>query len=171
MSFSENIRQKRKDKKMTQEALAELLDVSRQAVSKWESGTGFPDFDKLIKLSEVLDVSLDELTDKSITEEKGRYTGEITIISSKENIIMKCSKIICSKRFRTGKDGPKYALFGNNSAKTKGDNVFLGWYKNEDDAGKESEEISKAISKGVPVYYLKYNIKVKRRGLSLKADE
>ena len=156
---------------MTPEDLAEQLNVSRQSVSKWEAGTGFPEFDKLIKLSEVLEVSLDELTGRKIYGEKAGYTGEITIVSSKESIVIKCSKIICSKRFRTGKEGPKYALFGNSSTKTKGDNVFLGWYKDEEDAQKETEEISKAISEGVSVYCLKYNVKVKKCGLSIKVAE
>ena len=38
MSFAENLKQLRKDKKLSQEELAEILDVSRQAVSKWEQG-------------------------------------------------------------------------------------------------------------------------------------
>ena len=170
MGFSENLRKRRKDKKMTQENLAELLNVSRQSVSKWEAAAAFPEFDKLIKLSEELDVSIDELIGRGTCEIKGGYTGEITIVSLKENVVMKCSKVVCSKRFRTGEKGPKYALFGNNT-KIKADNGFLGWYKNEEDARKETEEIVKAISEGISVYCLKYNVKVKRCGLGIKIAE
>ena len=46
---------------LTQEKLAEKCDVSRQAVTKWESGESEPSIDKLIALSEIFDVSIDEL--------------------------------------------------------------------------------------------------------------
>ena len=61
MSFCENLIQIRKLRGMTQEELAETLDISRQAVSKWENGESVPDMDKLIRLGDVLGVSLDEL--------------------------------------------------------------------------------------------------------------
>lgn len=61
MNFSESIKQKRKDKGLTQEELADILFVSRQTVSNWENGKTLPDIDSLILLSEALDVSIDEL--------------------------------------------------------------------------------------------------------------
>lgn len=61
MSFSEKIQKLRKEKGLSQERLAEMLDVSRQAVSKWESGQTYPEIDKLIKLSDLFNVTLDEL--------------------------------------------------------------------------------------------------------------
>ena len=61
MNFSENLKIIRNEKQLTQEKLAELLNVSRQAISKWESGQGYPEIDKLVKLSEIFEVSLDEL--------------------------------------------------------------------------------------------------------------
>lgn len=42
MSFSENLKQFRNEKQLSQEELAEMLGVSRQAVSKWEQGIGYP---------------------------------------------------------------------------------------------------------------------------------
>ena len=51
MSFSENLQVIRKNNQLTQEELAELLGVSRQAVSKWELGEGYPEVDKLLILS------------------------------------------------------------------------------------------------------------------------
>ena len=65
MSFCENLIQARKLRGMTQEELAEKLDISRQAVSKWENGESVPDTDKLIRLGDVLGVSLDELAGKA----------------------------------------------------------------------------------------------------------
>lgn len=64
MSFHENLIQARKLRGLTQEELAEQLDISRQAISKWENGESVPDADKLVRLGEVLGVSLDELAGK-----------------------------------------------------------------------------------------------------------
>ncbi len=46
MSFADNLKMIRKERNITQEQLAELLNVSRQAVSKWESGNGYPETEK-----------------------------------------------------------------------------------------------------------------------------
>ena len=61
MQISEKIQQLRKASGYSQEKLAELLNVSRQAISKWESGTATPTIDKLIELSRIYNVSVDEL--------------------------------------------------------------------------------------------------------------
>lgn len=61
MNFSEKIIQARKAKALTQEDLAEAVGVSRQAVSKWETGEAKPDLDKLVALCSVLDLSMDQL--------------------------------------------------------------------------------------------------------------
>ncbi len=59
MNISDKILKLRKEKGMSQEALAEALGVSRQSVSKWESGTALPDTDKIIAMSELFGVSTD----------------------------------------------------------------------------------------------------------------
>lgn len=61
MKFNEKLRTLRKEKGLSQEGLAELLDVSRQAISKWESGQSYPETEKLIALSDLFNVSLDSL--------------------------------------------------------------------------------------------------------------
>jgi len=61
MQQQNKIQQLRKEKGISQEALAEMLGVSRQAVSKWESGQTFPETDKLIALSDIFGVTLDSL--------------------------------------------------------------------------------------------------------------
>ena len=63
MSFGENLRTIRRERGLTQEQLAEMLEVSRQAVSKWEAGSGYPEADKLARLAKGLGVSLDLLMD------------------------------------------------------------------------------------------------------------
>ena len=61
MSFAENLQNMRKKNGLSQEELAEALGVSRQAVSKWELGDGYPEAEKLTTLAETLKVSLDAL--------------------------------------------------------------------------------------------------------------
>lgn len=77
MGFSENLQNLRKIKNMSQEQLAEKLEVSRQAVSKWESGNGYPETEKLIAICEIFDCSMDNLVKGKITAdatgEKKRY--------------------------------------------------------------------------------------------------
>lgn len=77
MGFSENLQILRKMKNMSQEQLAERLDISRQAVSKWESGNGYPETDKLISICEIFNCSMDEIIKGKISEdtdkEKTKY--------------------------------------------------------------------------------------------------
>lgn len=69
MDFSEKLLTLRKGKNLTQEQLAEQLDVSRQSVSKWESGQAVPELDKIIALSNVFDVTTDYLLKPSEIDE------------------------------------------------------------------------------------------------------
>jgi len=64
MKIGEQIRMLRKSENLTQEQLGEKLNVSRQAVYKWESDRGYPDIQNLIRLSEIFDISIDELIKK-----------------------------------------------------------------------------------------------------------
>jgi transcriptional regulator with XRE-family HTH domain len=61
VEFNEKLQQLRKQNNLTQEQLAEQLYVSRTAVSKWESGKGYPNIESLKCLSKVFSVSIDEL--------------------------------------------------------------------------------------------------------------
>ncbi len=67
MSFNEKLQTLRKEKKLSQEQLADMLDVTRQSVSKWESGTTYPEMDKLIMLCKIFKCSLDDLTNDEVT--------------------------------------------------------------------------------------------------------
>ena len=60
-SFGRRLQQLRKASGLSQEALAEKLEVSRQAVSKWENDAGFPETEKLLRLGELFQVSMDDL--------------------------------------------------------------------------------------------------------------
>ena len=61
MNLGQRIYELRTQKDLSQGDLAEALDVSRQSISKWETGSSVPELDKLIKLSQLFGVTLDEL--------------------------------------------------------------------------------------------------------------
>lgn len=61
MTLGEKISELRNSKNMSQSDLAEKLDVSRQSVSKWETNASIPELDKLIQLSDLFEITLDEL--------------------------------------------------------------------------------------------------------------
>ena len=178
MSFSENLKQIRKEHHLSQEELAELLDVSRQAVSKWEQDQGYPEVEKLLLLSRKLSVSLDALMSDEIADSSGskdvKITGSIVITSPHENTIVTCHKVTSSGKMAGGKNAPQYALFGVDRG---GSNfwgeptTFLGWYANEELISKEIEEIRKAISQGIPTYTLQYSAKTQRRWANVKIVE
>lgn len=77
MSLGENLQFLRKRDNITQEQLAETLEVSRQSVSKWESDTTYPEMDKLLQLANLFHCSLDDLIQKEIStqyvEDKCNY--------------------------------------------------------------------------------------------------
>ena len=61
MKLAEQIRKIRKNENLSQEQLGQKMNVTRQAIYKWESGKGYPDIQNLIMLSELFEISLDEL--------------------------------------------------------------------------------------------------------------
>lgn len=75
MAIGEKIAQARREKRLTQEELADRLGVSRQAVSKWESGAAQPETDKLARLSGLLGVSCDYLLCDDAEEEQENASG------------------------------------------------------------------------------------------------
>lgn len=67
MNMGYKIAEARKKKNLTQEQLAQLLGVSRQSISRWESNQTYPDMDKIVFLAEILEVSCDYLlTDQTV---------------------------------------------------------------------------------------------------------
>lgn len=81
MSLSENLQNLRKIKNMSQEELAEKLNVSRQAVSKWESGNGYPETEKIISICEIFNCSMDQLV-------KGKISNDIKSEKNNYDLIM-----------------------------------------------------------------------------------
>ena len=168
MSFGENLQTIRKNNQLSQEGLAEMLGVSRQAVSKWELGEGYPEVDKLLILSQKLNVSLDSLlgNEKPATISRDvKVPDAIKIISPHEGVIINASKVIRSQQFRGGKNSPKFALFAcdkNDSSRWGPKNTFLAWYRNLEDVTREISEIQAALEEGAASYTLQYSVKCKQ---------
>ena len=73
MKFNDNLQLLRREKRLSQEEVAEKLGISRQAVAKWESGITFPDIDNLILISELFCVTIDSLV-KTNSDCMNKYT-------------------------------------------------------------------------------------------------
>ena len=94
MEFSEKLQELRKSRSMTQEELAEALFVSRTAVSKWESGRGYPNIDSLKEISRFFSVTIDDLicSDEMITvaenEKKEFADNYVSLICNALDILL-----------------------------------------------------------------------------------
>lgn len=89
MSFASKLQLLRQEHGISQEELAEMLNVSRQSVSKWERGKGYPEIDKLIHISERFSISLDDLLKDRPASASGRFSSPRKAINlSKECVTM-----------------------------------------------------------------------------------
>ena len=78
MTLGEKLTKKRKEFNYTQEQLASLLGVSRQSISKWESDLAYPETDKLVRMSEMYQCSLDYLMKDEVEEENSEESEKRT---------------------------------------------------------------------------------------------
>ena len=78
MKFSEKLIMLRKNKKWSQEDLGNELGVARQTVSKWELGETTPEMDKLLKMSEIFEITLDELMKEEDTNIESENINNIS---------------------------------------------------------------------------------------------
>ena len=90
MTMGEKIKQLRNEKGLSQEKLAEELNVSRSAVAKWETDGGIPEIDNLIQLATVFDISLDELLgntkEQKVIKKQTDRTVKIMILETSDMI-------------------------------------------------------------------------------------
>ena len=81
MKFCDKLSKLRKENNLSQEQLAESLGVSRQAVSKWESSSSYPDMEKMIAMCKILNCTLEDLLDdgtiKSTTSNKFNFNSYV----------------------------------------------------------------------------------------------
>lgn len=185
MSFGENLRNVRKKKNITQEDLAEILGVSRQAISKWESDNGYPETEKLLVISEVLNISIDSLLNGSSTLDVKQEIAEAesvkasnklyTIDANKRklaafeefgidmigiNNIGEADVITGFKKENKKVKVPVCTLYGiTKGILGRNKRTTLGYYSTLENAQKELASISKA-SKTDTQYELKYAAKM-----------
>ena len=79
MKFNEKLVKLRKEAGLSQEELGNKLNVARQTVSKWELGETTPEMDKLVKMSEIFNITLDELIKEENVNEKINNTNSQTL--------------------------------------------------------------------------------------------
>ena len=94
MNFNEKLYELRKKEGLSQEELAEKVNVSRQTISKWEMSQSSPEMEKLINLSKIFDISLDELVGNDGINEKENKPQE-DVKPKKKHIFLKVIIIIC----------------------------------------------------------------------------
>lgn len=151
MTIADKLKEARKNAGLTQTELAEKLCVSRQAITKWETGKGIPDVDNLRIISKVLNVSIDFLLDEEEVLDK-------TVIREQINL----DDYVKEGKLRSKKDAVVYAKYPNahitplfaKKKSTKGQKVFgelLGWLT---DAPFGTDEIFNQIADAHNSYYL-----------------
>ena len=104
MRFCDKLPKLRKENNLSQEQLADRLGVSRQAISKWESGSSYPDMDKMIQICGVLNCTLEDLLDDGTIKGNGKQ------VTNKNNLntyfqdflkfITKSYNMFCSMTFK-----------------------------------------------------------------------
>lgn len=79
MNLADNLKKIRKENNLSQEQLAEQLGVSRQSVSKWESGQAYPEMDKVLQLAKLFNLNIDDLLNQDIKEVTSEKQSKIAI--------------------------------------------------------------------------------------------
>lgn len=118
MSIGERITQLRKERNLSQGDLAKAMDVSRQAVSKWENDSSSPDTIKLIRLAEVLDTQVEYLaTGRMIQVEESPIV--LNMVKTEEKIVEKVVEKVVEKpvvrkitRVKYLRNPVEFAVFG-----------------------------------------------------------
>lgn len=151
MTLADKLKEARKNAGLTQVELAEKLCVSRQAITKWESGKGIPDVENLKMISNVLNVSIDFLLDDEDVLDK-------TVIKEQINL----DDYVKEGKLRSKKDAVVYAKYPNaditpllaKKKSIKGQKVFgelLGWLT---DAPFGTDEVFNQIADAHNAYYM-----------------
>lgn len=92
--FKDNLISLRKMHSMTQEALAEQLGITRQTLSKWETGESLPDIEKCAQIAQIFDVALDDLVSENSTHgvlplpPKGKHLFGLMKVGDKGQIVL-----------------------------------------------------------------------------------
>ena len=85
MKINESLKNIRLDNNLTQDNFAEKLGVTRQTISSWENGKSYPDIENIIKISEIFNISLDNMLKEYQSHKKVNYSQIKTIVFGKLN--------------------------------------------------------------------------------------
>lgn len=107
MTFGEKIQKLRKEAGMSQEELSYQLGVSRQAISKWERDSGYPETEKIIRMSKLFNVTLDYLLNEEELQKPEKDPGEKGIYVSRET----AEGFLAYQRRKMAKIGAAVGLF------------------------------------------------------------
>lgn len=101
MNFGEKLFELRKAKNLSQEEVAERLNVTRQTVSKWETNQSTPDFDKIVPLCELFEIGTEELLTGKRPEEKKvlEETEEEEKVWTKEEVRRRSAEVVSTSIF------------------------------------------------------------------------
>ena len=107
-TITKNLRKLRQGKRLTQEYVAERLGVSAKAASRWEKGDSTPDMEKLIAISDMFEISLDELVMDKVPTQIGETSFKSEIASELKE------KVLTDENKKKAKKGLKIAaiIFG-----------------------------------------------------------
>ena len=134
MSFGENLQEVRRKNQLSQEDLAEMLGVSRQAVSKWELGEGYPEVEKLLVLARRLNLSLDRLLDNEAAA--GKLSEDLLVLSPNKLNLLSC-------RGGVKVDGCTIEVMSNKEGW-----ITLCWYDTAEEALDAMQKIREALLQG-----------------------
>ena len=116
MTFGDKLSKLRKEKNYTQEQLADILGVSRQAISKWESNTAYPETEKVIRISGLFGCSLDYLFREEIETEGAVQPENIGSVSDGKRREKKSKKIFMGlPLYHIGKNARGVVAIGMNA--------------------------------------------------------
>lgn len=178
MSLGDKLSKLRKENNYTQEQLADVLGVSRQAISKWESNLTYPETDKLVRISRLFHCTTDYLLldeqeevgygEQNRPEQHVLPTSRIFIESPLTKNLVSCLKVTASPVMAPTKEQPKYLLLGVDQVTALGEHTTqLGWYETEEAIQKEISQITSAIREGKNCYTIKYNVAVDVKALGV----
>lgn len=103
MKLPENLKRIRKENNLSQEQLAEKLGVSRQAVSKWESGQSYPEMDKVLNICKLFNYNIDELLNENVKEVREETQSKKNLdkfVKDFFNYITKTADMFASMKFK-----------------------------------------------------------------------
>lgn len=169
--LGERIKELRLEHNMSQEDLAEILDVSRQSISKYENGTSDPSLDKIHMIVDFFRITYDDLLKgtsdiESINQETEDDERPRILIRSKVNDEKaRFYKVEIVEKYTHIDYKPDALLVGIDSETIFGEHkINLAWYKTMKDAEMEKHQIELALKQGKSHYELQFDAPVRKRG-------